>query len=80
MAETTGLLRGQAGFVSPHDDGSGPRGKAYDWSRPAVLVYKRPADGSLELVALENLVFAAEWRAAGNTQAPVLNGRTWTNG
>jgi hypothetical protein len=48
-----------------------------DWTRPAILIYEPQADGSLELVGLENLVFEAAWKAAGNTDAPVLNGRTW---
>ena len=32
-----------------------------DFSKPAMLVYEPQADGSLELVAVENLVFASEW-------------------
>ena len=32
-----------------------------DFNKPAMLVYEPQADGSLELVAVENLVFAAEW-------------------
>ena len=31
-------------------------------------------DGSLELVAVENLVFAAAWRAAGHTEPPTFHG------
>jgi len=48
-----------------------------DWSQPSVLIYEPQADGSLELVAVENLVFEAAWNAAGNTAQPVLNGRSW---
>ena len=32
-----------------------------DFSKPAMLVYEPQPDGSLELVAAENLVFASEW-------------------
>lgn len=32
-----------------------------DFSKPAMLVYEPLPDGSLELVAVENLVFASEW-------------------
>lgn len=48
-----------------------------DWSQPSILIYEPQADGSLTLVAVENLVFEAAWLAAGNTEPPVLNGRTW---
>ncbi len=60
--------------TEPRVDGTGTH---TDWSRPAILIYEPQADGSLELVALENLVFEAAWQAAGNADAPVLNGRTW---
>lgn len=48
-----------------------------DWTQPSILIYEPQADGSLELVAVENLVFEAAWQAAGNAEVPVLNGRTW---
>ncbi|HVH36681.1 MAG TPA: hypothetical protein VM847_21500, partial [Tahibacter sp.] len=32
------------------------------------------ADGSLELVAVENLVFADAWRTAGHTERPTFHG------
>lgn len=48
-----------------------------DWSQPSVLIYEPQADGSLELVAVENLVFEAAWQTAGMGDAPMLNGRTW---
>lgn len=34
-----------------------------DFRQPAMLVYEPQADGSLQLVAVENLVFAAAWHA-----------------
>lgn len=48
-----------------------------DWTRPAVLIYEPQADGSLELGAVENLVFEEAWKASGNTEELVLNGRSW---
>lgn len=48
-----------------------------DWSQPSILIYEPQADGSLELIAVENLVFEAAWQAAGMGQAPMLNGRMW---
>ena len=48
-----------------------------DWMQPSILIYEPQADGSLELVAVENLVFEASWTAAGNTGQPALNGRSW---
>lgn len=41
-----------------------------DWLRPEVLVYEPQADASLQLVAVEYLVFEAAWRNAGHTAAP----------
>lgn len=41
-----------------------------DFSKPAVLIYEPQADGSLELVAVENLVFEKSWKAAGNDAPP----------
>ena len=48
-----------------------------DWSQPSILIYEPQADGSLELVAVENLVFEAAWESSGKGDAPLLNGRTW---
>lgn len=67
-----GLLKITA--TAPRVDGESTH---TDWSKPSVLIYEPQADGSLELVALENLVFEAAWTGAGNADAPVLNGRTW---
>ena len=48
-----------------------------DWSQPSILIYEPQADGSLELVAVENLVFEAAWEAAATGEELVLNGRAW---
>lgn len=48
-----------------------------DFATPAVLIYEPQADGSMELVAVENLVFMDAWTAAGNTAAPSYLGEDW---
>lgn len=45
-----------------------------DFTNPSVLVYEPHADGTLELVAVENLIFASGWREAGNTSPPAYHG------
>jgi hypothetical protein len=45
-----------------------------DFRKPAILIYEPQADGSLELVAVENLVFADAWRAAGHHEPPTFHG------
>ncbi|WP_428674700.1 hypothetical protein [Roseibium sp.] len=48
-----------------------------DFTQPAILLYEPQADGSLELVAIENLVFKKAWDAAGHGGPPMINGRSW---
>lgn len=48
-----------------------------DFMKPAILLYEPQADGSLQLVGIENLVFEAAWKAAGHDTPPMLNGRAW---
>jgi hypothetical protein len=48
-----------------------------DFRRPSILIYEPQADGSLELVAVENLVFAAAWHAAGHSGPPAFHGVPW---
>lgn len=47
-----------------------------DFSQPSVLVYEPQADGSMELVAIENLVWAGAWEAA-NTAPPSFEGHEY---
>lgn len=47
-----------------------------DWMKPAILLYEPQADGSLELVGVENLVWQAAWTETGKP-APEINGRLW---
>lgn len=60
--------------TAPKVDGNGLN---LDWGKPSILIYEPQSDGSLALVAVENLVFQAAWEAAGNTEPPTLLGRTW---
>lgn len=48
-----------------------------DFRAPAILIYEPQADGSMELVAVENLVFQAAWEAAGHDGPPTFHGLAW---
>ena len=48
-----------------------------DFRKPAMLVYEPQPDGSLELVAVENLVFAQAWHETSGDERPKFHGRTW---
>ena len=48
-----------------------------DWMNPSILIYEPQADGSLELVAVENLVFEKAWKESGRTEELAINGRAW---
>jgi hypothetical protein len=48
-----------------------------DFIKPAILLYEPQADGSLLLVAVENLVWAKAWHEAGNQKPPVYNGNEY---
>lgn len=52
-------------------------GGTIDAAEPEVLVYEQRNNGTFKLVALEYLVFAADWAAAGHTSPPELFGRTF---
>jgi hypothetical protein len=56
---------------NPRVDGSGVH---IDFRQPSILIYEPQANGSLELVAVENLVFQKAWHAAGNTTIPTFHG------
>jgi hypothetical protein len=45
-----------------------------DFRTPSILIYEPQADGSLQLVAVENLVFRWAWREAGNKKPPSYQG------
>lgn len=48
-----------------------------DFSDPGVLIYEPQADGSMRLVAVENLVFAKAWHDAGHVNPPDFEGITY---
>jgi hypothetical protein len=58
----------------PRVDGTGIH---TDFENPAILLYEPQADGSLELVGVENLVFEKAWQEAGNAAPPTFAGRVW---
>lgn len=60
-------LLGISAPPSPRVNGNGTH---TDFNQPAVLIYEPQADGSMELIAVENLVFKASWDAAGNGEPP----------
>ncbi len=55
---------------NPRVDGSGTH---TDFLRPAILIYEPQSDGSLELVAVENLVFRKAWHASSSA-LPTFHG------
>jgi hypothetical protein len=59
---------------SPRVNGDGTH---TDFNKPAILIYEPQADGSLQLVAVENLVFKKAWLALGNTAPPSFHGIAW---
>lgn len=67
-------LIGVSGPPNPRISGTGTH---TDFTKPAILLYEPQADGSLELVGVENLVFKSAWAAAGNAQPPVFQGAIW---
>jgi hypothetical protein len=56
---------------NPRVDGNGIH---TDFRKPSILIYEPRADGSLELVAVENLVFEKAWKAAGHSERPSFHG------
>ena len=64
-------LLGITGPPSPRVSGTGTH---TDFMKPAILIYEPQADQSLQLVAVENLVFIKAWEAAGNTAPPTFQG------
>lgn len=59
---------------SPRVNGTGTH---TDFTRPAILIYEPQQDGSMELVAVENLVFKSAWEKAGHTTPPSFQGVPW---
>ena len=49
-------------------------GTSTDFRKPAMLVYEPQPDGTLELVAVENLVFASAWHEEAGDKPPEFRG------
>ena len=62
------------GITAPPSPRVGGVGTHTDFRRPSILIYEPQENGALELVALENLVFAAAWHAAGHAEPPTFHG------
>jgi hypothetical protein len=64
-------LLGISAPPNPRVDGNGTH---TDFLKPGILIYEPQADGSLKLVAVENLVFQKSWHAAGHKGPPAFHG------
>lgn len=53
------------------------RGTHTDFLKPGILIYEPQADGSWQLVALENLVFEKSWLDSGHKEPPSFYGRPY---
>lgn len=62
------------GITAPPNPRVNGTGTHTDFRNPAILIYEPQADGSLELVAVENLVFSTAWHSAGNSELPSFHG------
>lgn len=67
-------LLGITGPPSPRVNGTGTH---TDFTKPAVLIYEPQADETMQLVAVENLVFIKSWEAAGNKAPPSFQGKVY---
>lgn len=62
------------GITAPPNPRVNGNGTHTDFRKPSILIYEPQADGSLKLVAVENLVFQKSWHAAGNQRPPSFHG------
>jgi hypothetical protein len=60
--------------TTPRVNGTGTH---TDFTSPAVLIYEPQPDGSLQLVAVENLVFQKAWKEAGKIAPPSFQGNEY---
>lgn len=67
------------GITAPPSPRVNGVGTHTDFRQPSILIYEPQADGSMELVAVENLVFAAAWHAAGHAEPPTFQGVPYDN-
>src|SRR5690606_9029191 len=62
------------GITAPPNPRVNGSGTYTDFRNPAILIYEPQSDGSLQLIAVENLVFAKAWKEAGNDAPPTFHG------
>jgi len=62
------------GITAPPDPRVTGTGTHTDFVTPAILIYEPQADASMELVAVENLVWVDAWTAAGQDELPSFHG------
>lgn len=65
------------GISAPPNPRVSGNGTHTDFRQPSILIYEPQADGSLELVAVENLVFDKAWQAAGKGDFPSFQGQSY---
>lgn len=65
------------GVTEPPNPRVNGNGTHTDFRRPSILIYEPQADGSMQLVAVENLVFQAAWHATGAKGPPTFHGLAW---
>jgi hypothetical protein len=62
------------GITAPPNPRVTGTGTHTDFRKPAVLIYEPQEDGSMGLVAVENLAFKSAWEAAGTKAPPAFHG------
>jgi hypothetical protein len=62
------------GITAPPNPRVDGNGTYTDFRKPAVLLYEPQADGSMQLIGVENLVFEKAWKAAGHDAPPSFHG------
>jgi len=62
------------GITAPPNPRVNGNGMHTDFRKPAILIYEPQPDGSLQLVAVENLVFRWAWAQAGHSEPPSFQG------
>lgn len=65
------------GITAPPNPRVNGTGVHTDFRKPGIVIYEPQADGSLVLVAVENLVFQKSWREAGHVAPPTFHGVPW---
>jgi hypothetical protein len=65
------------GITAPPNPRVSGTGTHTDFRQPAILIYEPQADGSLMLVAVENLVFDKAWQAADKRDFPTFQGQPY---